>query len=131
VPLRESLGDSRSTLDLAVRLVALSAVFGLVGSILEGYYFDWTRGVLVLVATAVVVLLSHQWAIQTAKVYSDLIRASFDLHRFDLYKSLHLDYPSHSGEEERKQGEKVSEFLWRGTVEAHYCHSTGSRDENN
>lgn len=51
--------------------------------------------------------------IPAASNFGDLLRASFDLHRFDLYKALHLPLPSNPNNE-NKDGESLSQYLKRG-----------------
>lgn len=56
-------------------------------------------------------------SLDTAEVYGDLLRTAFDLHRFELYKSLHWPPPEESGETERAYGERLTKYLFRGLLE--------------
>jgi hypothetical protein len=50
-----------------------------------------------------------------ARSYTDLITASFHRYRFELHKLLHFDIP-HNSTDEKEFGEKVTEYLWRGST---------------
>ncbi len=58
--------------------------------------------------------IAYRLSLNIVRNYADLITASFDMYRWDLYKSLHLDTPKNT-KEEKVFGEKVTEYLWRGT----------------
>lgn len=49
--------------------------------------------------------------------FGDLLRTSFDLHRFTLYEALHLPLPSYPNFEE-KDGKNLSQYLKRGVYPA-------------
>lgn len=55
----------------------------------------------------------YYWAIPAAFNYGELIRASFDLYRVLLYDGLRWILPEDPNEE-RKVGEDLSSYLWRG-----------------
>ncbi len=59
--------------------------------------------------------LAYSLALDAACVYADLLQAAFDLYRWDLYKAVAWELPGASGEEEIALGQRLSEFLWRGT----------------
>lgn len=58
---------------------------------------------------------AYDLAIQSARIFSDLLTAAFDLYRHDLYKSLQWPLPETSADELEK-GKKLTEYLWRGTA---------------
>ena len=59
--------------------------------------------------------IMYQVACQAAMAYGDLLETAFDLHRFLLYNAMGWPRPS-STNEEISSGEKMSEYLWRGTL---------------
>ncbi len=54
----------------------------------------------------------HRRALAAAQVYGDLLRAIFDLYRDNLYEA--LKWPK--GEDERRSGDALTQFLWRGIM---------------
>ena len=72
---------------------------------------------LLLIPVAVIVigialLISYQFVMDAAKVYADLIRATYDLHRFDLYKQLCWPIPNAPNEEEAC-GKALQKFIYQ------------------
>lgn len=59
--------------------------------------------------------LAYALTLDAARVYADLFESTFDLYRWSLYEALKWERPPVSGAEEIKHGERLSEFLWRGT----------------
>ncbi len=55
----------------------------------------------------------YEKLLDSASVYANLLRSTFDLYRFDLYKNLHLKLPAEYDTEE-KIGEGLSKYLKRG-----------------
>lgn len=51
--------------------------------------------------------------LDSASIYANLLRSTFDIYRFELYKNLHLKLPEKCDIEE-KTGEKLSKYLKRG-----------------
>lgn len=64
-----------------------------------------------------VALVAWFRALDAAEVYGDLLRAAFDLHRFDLYENLRWPLPEKSYPSEVTQGEQLTAFLFRGFTE--------------
>lgn len=54
----------------------------------------------------------YQFMVDAAKAYALLMRAAFDLYRFDLYEQLHWPAPKTPAEEE-VQGKQLNSFLYR------------------
>jgi hypothetical protein len=75
------------------------------------------------------VILAYSVALQTASAYGDLLEASFDLHHFDLYDALAWPRPR-SSTEEKAAGARLSEFLWRGTVDKKVTYSTTKKTKS-
>lgn len=57
--------------------------------------------------------LVHSALLATAMAYADLLDAAFDLYGHELYRALNRPVPE--AEKEKEAGERLSEFLWRGT----------------
>jgi hypothetical protein len=55
------------------------------------------------------------WVLTAARTYADLLEASFDVHRLALYDAVGLDRPAVLGDE-HADGERLTAFLWRGTL---------------
>ncbi len=102
--LREELERARATLNEMTRLTVWSLAFVV--------WVVWQPWVL----TGVLVAWLAYWGmVQAAGVYGDLIRVAFDLHRFDLYKSLSWPLPD-KPEGEEIMGKQLSEYLFRGVA---------------
>jgi hypothetical protein len=63
----------------------------------------------------VAVLAYYVWMLAAAAAYGDLLEASFDVYRPQLYEALRWPLPS-SPAEEREQGEALSRYMWRGST---------------
>lgn len=128
--LRTWLEETRSSLDLAIRFVyvaRLCALLTLVLIISQSLAQSYTISSLltllaILIGAVTMCILFYQWALRSARVYSDLLRVAFDLHRFDLYHKLHIPLPEVNGPDEVECGQRLSEFLWRGTTVVRYAH---------
>lgn len=105
---REELATARSQLDSYVRLVWWGVLFAAV--------WIWTGcwSPIVGLGWAVVAYLA---AITAAESYGELIRATFDLYRFELYSALHWELPKPGDETE--MGRALSRYLRRGLAESH------------
>lgn len=57
--------------------------------------------------------LAHSALLSAAMAYADLLEAAFDLYRHELYRA--LNWPIPEAENEKKAGQRLSEFFWRGT----------------
>ena len=65
---------------------------------------------------AVMVVLTAYWgAVRAARDYGDLLRSTFDLHRFALYQAAHWPPPA-STAAEPAYGERLTEYLFRGVA---------------
>ena len=103
---QETLAQTRQWLDSATRLFAWGVLFAV--------WTIWAWWAILAALTAAVVAY---WAmLQAAGTYGDLLRSTFDLYRFKLYEQARWPLPpSPIGEE--THGEKLSEFLFRGTAD--------------
>jgi hypothetical protein len=102
---KKDLQDARADLNNAARLWLWSILF-LVWSSLGAW---WTVPLGILSA----LFAYYNWAIAAAITYGDLIEASFDLYRHLLYESLRWNLPTDANEE-RRVGQQLTEYLWRG-----------------
>ena len=104
-PLREELGNSRKSINEGVEIWAFGVLF-----LLWSYWSWW----------AIPIGLAWAWIaygmiLGAAETYADLIEAAFDTQRWDLYHALHIKLPTGTSSE-ISLGEKVTEYLWRGTL---------------
>jgi hypothetical protein len=101
-PVREEIVTSRARIDESIRLIIWSALF-VVWTVWQGW------ALFGLIAA----WIGYRNTIAVSGVYADLIRAAFDLHRFELYEQLRFPVPRRALNEE-ECGEEVSEYLLRG-----------------
>jgi len=60
-------------------------------------------------------ILAYGTSLQAAMAYGELLESAFDLYRLSLYDAVGWPRPK-SNDEEKKLGEQLTEFLWRGGV---------------
>lgn len=108
----EGLRDEKAFMDSWLVVTTLAGVFALGWEIGLGLYT--ARWDLFFLASFgwVLALLSYSGALQAARSYGELIKAAFDLHRWELIKALHLKMPT-SYKNERRLWEEVSYLLYR------------------
>jgi hypothetical protein len=104
------LEDQRNQLDFSVRM---SAVFVLGGVISAAFLVRHGAWVLVPITLMALGWLSYRGAVSTALVYAEGIQSAFDLHRFDLLRSLHLPLPRDMNEEQ-ETNRSLCAFLRQG-----------------
>ncbi|KPQ31456.1 MAG: hypothetical protein HLUCCA11_23725 [Phormidesmis priestleyi Ana] len=103
---RKDVQEARESLNSSVRLWIWSILFVLV-------WAWWTWWAIPIGVTTA--LFAHQRILSSARSYGNLLEATFDLYRINLYKALRWSLPKTS-EEEKKQGEILTEYLWRGSI---------------
>jgi hypothetical protein len=103
---REILGNARQSMDAIVELWAWGLVF-LVWTVW------WPMSIII---SLIWMIVAYLLAVQSAKTFSDLLESAFDLHRWSLYESVRWNVPAQSGEDEVNYGQKLTEYLWRGTT---------------
>jgi hypothetical protein len=101
---KQEISGARSTLNAGAHLWLWSILF-LVWTI-----WAWWAFPLGLIGA----FFAYRWMLYSAMMYSDLIGAAFDLHRFTLYISLHWPLPENPAAE-RPMGEQLTDYLWRGS----------------
>lgn len=115
---QETLAQTRQKLNGAVHFFTWSALFAM-----------WTVWAWWAIVVALVAALAAYWAaLQAAGAYGDLLRAAFDLHRFQLYEQARWPLPpSPTGEE--THGEAFSAYLFRGTADdnVQFTHPVGKK----
>ena len=101
-PLRKSIDGARMALDFLTVIVAGATAFALLAGVViaveQGGRRLWAS---VVGGSLAVAYLSYCGAVSAARDYGDQIRAAFDLHRFDLLKSLRVPLPMNRAEERR------------------------------
>lgn len=103
---RSDIQDARANLNTAARIWFWGILFALV----------WTPLALwALPIGLVTAWFAYRWSLMAARIYGDLVEAAFDLYRTQLYTALRWPLPTKS-EEEKEQGERLTEYLWRGPV---------------
>jgi hypothetical protein len=103
---RKELTDARNNLNLTARIWLLSVLF------CGWSLIFWTAWP--LAAGLASALFAYHWMLRTAMVYSDLLEATFDLHRFKLYEEMHWHLPTDPAEEHRL-GKALTDYLWHGS----------------
>lgn len=105
--MRIDVAEARAHLNAAVRLIGWGML-----ACLWTFWAWWA-----LPLGIVVGVLAWSRALSAAETYGDLLRAAFDLHRFDLYKTLYWPLPRKTGETERAHGEQLTQYLFRGLTQ--------------
>jgi hypothetical protein len=101
---KKELEDARTLLNTGANLWLWSIMF-LIWTI-------WTWWAIPI--SLIVAFFAYRWMVNIAKTYGELLDASFDLYRNDLYKLLRWPLPENPLEE-RQAGKQVSDYLWRGS----------------
>jgi hypothetical protein len=114
-----TLSEARSALNTTVRLMGWG--------ILMLIWLIWAWWAFI----PALLLIGAAWlrALNAAEVYGDLLRATFDLHRFELYKSLHWPLPTDT-HREREQGERLTAYLFRGMTKKPVPYTHTEEDED-
>lgn len=100
---KNEIGLARETLNERMHLFAWCLAFSI--------WTPWAWWA--LIAALLGAIIAYSGLLLAASNYSDLFRASFDMHRFDLYKSLHI-MPPISPKHEDLEGRTLSMYLRRG-----------------
>ena len=90
------VNDQRSNLDLAVRMIVVSAIAFIISLALLWRYGLW---LLVAIVPYVAAFLSYRGAVVAAGAYGRAFSAIIALNRFALYERLHLPLPKDISEE--------------------------------
>lgn len=114
VVLRSAIDSSRDFLDFSIRLIVVWSIFLLACLLFLVLPTEWGKSPALIGFSFLMVFLFYGLANHSARNYCELIQTAYALHRFDLYKSLFFSLPEDSGETEKRHGEILSEFLWRG-----------------
>jgi hypothetical protein len=114
---RTQLVQARSTLDNATRMWLWGALF-----VVWTPWTWWAVPIAVLVPT----LAYHVGMLGAATLFGDLVVTAFDLHRMNLYDSLHLPRPTSPVEERAVGGPRVTNALWGGLDEPSLRYTAGT-----
>lgn len=110
-PTKAIVDDRRDTLDAAARLTVTGAFTALASAVLLAGGGWW----LLLAALPLLVsCAAYRGAVEAALAYAEAVHTSFDLHRFDLLKAVHLPLPADPAAEARLGAELSA--LWRQNV---------------
>ena len=101
------VNDQRSNLDLAVRMIVISAIAFIISLALLWRYGLW---LLVAIVPYALAFLSYRGAVVAAGAYGRAFAAIIALNRFALYERLHLPMPKNTSEEQ-KNNEKLGNVL--------------------
>jgi hypothetical protein len=101
---KKELTDARTILNTGANVWLWSILF-LVWTI-------WTWWALPI--SLIVAFFAYCWMVNAAKTYGELLDATFDLYRNELYKLLRWPLPKNPLLE-RKMGKQISDYLWRGS----------------
>lgn len=101
---KQELTEARARLDLAAQMWLWAALF-----VVWTPWAWWAPVLAVIVAT-----FSYRSMVDAAGTFADLLDASFDLYRANLYIGLRWPLPQHPAEE-RASGVALTEYLWRGS----------------
>ncbi len=103
---RKELVDSREKLEDSVEFWAWGFLF-----LAWSFYTGWA-----VVISLIWMFFGSVFMREVACGFADLFEASFDLYRWELYKNIHWPLPENAGPSEITMGRRITEFLWRGTV---------------
>ncbi len=114
--MRQLIDVSRGKLNESARLLTWSILF------LVWLGWQWWA-----IFSLPVILIAYRGMVSAAGVYGDLIRSSFDLYRFELYRSLCWDLPQ-TPDGEEICGKALTAFLFRGAApkEKKFVHRSGA-----
>ncbi|MDX8142308.1 hypothetical protein SK854_09305 [Lentzea sp. BCCO 10_0061] len=105
---RAVVADRRDSMDLAARLSVTLGLTAVVSAALLHRAGWW---LLVALGLLVAARLAYRGCVQAALAYGEAVETAFDLHRFDLYRALHLPLPD-DVEAEKQDNRRLSAF-WR------------------
>ncbi len=104
------VADMRNQLDLAVRFCVVFCLAALLSLFVLLPHGLW---LLVPIGALGLAWLSYRAAIAAAIGYGQTVHAAFDLHRFELWKAMHLPLPA-DRDAERKAARDLCAFLMQG-----------------
>ncbi len=120
--LASMIADYRNQLDIAARFCVvffLAAIITLALLINHGWWL------FIVVVHLLFSWMSYKSCLAAALAYGIGIQAAFDLHRFDLYKSMHLSMPE-DRESEKQLSVELCDFLRQGVPKNFkYVHGSG------
>ena len=105
---RDELTAARGALDSSVAAVLWGLMFCV---------FAWWTPLALVAGLGVAISSAVFWVPSRAETFGELMESSFDLYRFALYEQLRWPLPENP-DDERKAGELLSEYVWRGTSPA-------------
>ncbi|MBN1485629.1 MAG: hypothetical protein JXA37_13020 [Chloroflexia bacterium] len=127
-PLREALDTAQAQMDLALRLTTLMVFHGIIWSIIVSAQGQWNVLWWTLPALLLAWLLWRA-AHQPATSYAGLLRSAFDVHRLDVYESMHWPLPT-SPRTESSCGRELIVYLVDGTVAEGIIYTKDEKEED-
>ncbi|MGK5173095.1 hypothetical protein [Geodermatophilus sp. CPCC 205761] len=115
---RQELIAARARLDKATAGVLWCLLGGAFGAL------AWWAAPAALVAA---IAAYRFWVLPAGTDYADLFEAAYDVHRFDLYKALHIPLPADAAVEQLS-GSSLTELVWRGRDDAGLVFAHGGED---
>ncbi len=99
---QQEIGRARHNLDRAVQTFIWTLLFAL-----WSFLIPWTLVIAIVLAT-----IFYQSILQAAGAYGELLKATYDLHRFKLYEAMHWPKPE-SPLNEVHSGQSLINYLYR------------------
>jgi hypothetical protein len=99
---RKEISSAREKINENVRLMIWSFLF-----LVWGFWWPWAF------LSISITWIAYRGMVMSAEVYGDLVKATFDLYRFDLYKALGWPLPKKPSDEE-VSGREFTEYIFRG-----------------
>lgn len=101
---REEIDEAREKINQNARLLIWSTLF-----LVWALWWPWA------ILTIIVLWIAYRGMVLAGRIYGDLVRASFDLYRFDIYRALGWPLPERPLDEELC-GKQLTEYLYRGVA---------------
>jgi len=118
------VGQAASSLDLMITISALGVAFALVASPIAALALPWYWAPLLLWLGGVLSWTGYQGALGAAARYGDLVRAAFDVHRWQLLDAMGLARPT-SWAAELSQWQQIHQLWQRGRPDSGAAHLLG------
>ncbi|EEP70589.1 hypothetical protein MCAG_00916 [Micromonospora sp. ATCC 39149] len=108
-----AFSGAATSLEAAVTISVLGAVFALLGGGLAAALLPWYGAVACVWGGIGVALLGYRAAARAAVPYAQLVRTAFDVHRFALLEAMRLELPPSFGAE-REQWRQLGKVWYSG-----------------
>ncbi|MFH0178585.1 hypothetical protein ACIA6D_20975 [Streptomyces cacaoi] len=120
----EAFDAAAASLEGAVVLSFLSGAFAILTTVLGGLLLPWRETLAYVAAALLLSVVAYRAAVRAAHPYGQLVRAAFDVHRFELLKAMGLTLPGSYGQERAQWGQLHK--LWEvGLPDSEHAQSLG------